>query len=82
MAESFFGEATEDDLPDWTIPVSYESLFKEQREDKTLKQAFLENKHNAYEMKSFSADSGTKRELITKKDKICVPTALQTHVVQ
>lgn len=78
LAESFYEEVMEDDLPDWTLPISHKLLCEEQRKDKTSQQAFLKNKNNAYGMSSFSADSSTKRKLITKNDKICVPTSLQT----
>ena len=67
LAESFLVE--DDDLPEWTIPVSYKLLFKEQRKDKKLRQKYTDNKNNQFKIKSFSQDSNTIRKLITYNDK-------------
>ena len=66
LAESFLQEEIPDDLPEWTIPISYKLLCKEQSKDKSLQKSFLKNKNNYYKLRSFSADSNTKRNLIKK----------------
>ena len=82
LAESFLGEGNFDDLPKWTIPVSYRLLYREQRKDKLLQQKYTLNKNKNYRIKSFSADSNTVRKLIMYKDKIYVPKTLEKRMVQ
>ena len=81
LAESFNEEVTDDDSPKWTIPISHKSLCEEQRKDKASKRELLANENNACETRSFSADSSTKRNLITEHDRMCVPSSLQTRLV-
>lgn len=84
LAESFLIEdmVEEDDLPEWTIPVSYELIFKEQRKDEKLRQECTDNKNNQFKIRSFSQDSNTIRKLITYNDKIYVPKTLEKRMVQ
>ena len=58
LAEAFMIEE-EEELPSWTIPVSYKLLFREQQKDLKLKHLYLEGKSKGeqYQIRSFSADA-------------------------
>ena len=79
LAEAFVIE--DECLPEWTIPISYKLLFKNQQKDKDLKRRYLKNS-NDYKIRSYSADANTVRKLITYKDHICVPQSLQKRMVE
>ena len=83
LTEAFMIEE-EEELPSWTIPVSYKLLFKEQQKDSKLKHLYLDEKSKGenYQIRSFSADANTVRKLITYRDRICVPETLQKQMVQ
>ena len=83
LAEAFMIEE-EEELPSWTIPVSFKLLYKEQQKDAQLKKAYLDGKSKGekYNIRSFSADVNTVQKLITYCDKICVPQTLQKQMVQ
>ena len=79
LAEAFPIE--EDDVPTWTLPISYKLLYKEQINDKEIKKRF-KIKPEDYSIDTFSKDSQTNRQLITYQGKICVPKTLQERLVQ
>ena len=69
---------TPDDLPEDALPVTYKTIFKHQQQDKLLlKEATTSN----YEIKSFHG-AGNIRKLITKQDKIVIPSTLQKRLVE
>ena len=71
----------DDDLPEWTIPISFKLLMQEQIKDKELLKR-AKSAPQAYSIDSFSKDSQTNRQLITYQGKICVPKSLQQRLVQ
>ena len=77
LAEAFPIE--EEDVPQWSLPISFKLLYKEQLKDKDLKNKVKSN--SDYSIDTFSKDSQTVRQLITYQGKICVPKSLQERMV-
>ena len=71
----------EEDVPTWTLPISFKLLYREQVKDNNLKKRFKSNPKD-YSIDKFLKDSQTERQLITYQGKICVPETLQKRLVE
>ena len=79
LAEAFPIE--EEDVPTWTLPMSFKLLCKEQINDKELKSK-CKLKPKECSIDTFLKDSQTNCQLITYQGKICVRKSLQERLAQ